>query len=150
MATTYATVQDLEGYVEGWSTDDEDAAERLIARAEDDVDWLLGVRPILDATGRKLDPASLWDWQAAALRRATCAQAEYRWALGEDFFRRSRPTHVKGPDFETFDKQPVIAPKAIRELQGAGLIVLGTVPDRRTFAAPGEGVAARTPPRWAS
>lgn len=147
---TYATVEDLEGYVEGWSTDDEDATERLLARAEDDVDWLAGVRPILDATGRKFDPAQLLDWQAAALRRATCAQAEYRWALGEDFFRRARPSHVKGPDFETFDRAPVIAPKAVRELQGAGLIVLGTVPNRTGFGPPNEGLAARTPPRWAS
>ncbi len=55
--------------------------ERLIARAEIDVDLVVGPWPRF-SNGRKFDPSSLSVTARAALSRATCAQVESscRWA----------------------------------------------------------------------
>jgi hypothetical protein len=120
---TYATQADLEAYVEGWVTDDVDATERLLERAERDVDSIL-VSPVpggRQTGGLRLDPASLPDWQKTALQRATCAQAEYRFTMGEEFFIRAQHDRVQGPEFRTDGRLPYIGPKVERELAGTGL-----------------------------
>ena len=113
---TYATAADFEAYVEGWDTTDAAALERLLGRAERDIDGLLGYHPIIAATGRKIDPATLEDWEAEALARAVCAQAEHRHLVTEPALAGATPTpglkRVKGPDFEKEYAVSVAAPKA--------------------------------------
>lgn len=100
---TYAQRADFEAYVDGWVTDDPAALDRLLERAERDIDLLMGNRPVLD-TGLKLALADLAPWEADALARAVCAQAEYRFTVGEAALRGGSATpvikSVKGPDFE--------------------------------------------------
>jgi hypothetical protein len=110
----YATVADFEAYVPGWVTDDADELDKLLERASRDIDSLLGpVRYRLDGVyaGFKLDPAAdLDDAGAAALARATCAQAEHRYRFVEPGLSAAAATggrvakSTKGPDFEqTFE-----------------------------------------------
>jgi hypothetical protein len=100
---TYATIADFEEYVEGWTTTNPDALERLLERAERDIDALLGPRPVDPDTGLKLDPPRLAAWERTALARATCAQAEYRFHAGETAWAGGTVAggggRVQGPDF---------------------------------------------------
>lgn len=100
----YATRGAFEAYVEGWSTGDPAALDRLLERASRDVDYLLGPRPALTTgtfAGFKVDPATLEAWQAAALSRATCAQAEYLFRVGDQDTAVGRaPSLIQGPDFQ--------------------------------------------------
>lgn len=98
---TYTTVADFEAYVPGWVTDDVAELKKLLMRAERDIDALLGNRPTIEATGLKYAPASLDDWQKAALSRAVCGQAEFLFALGPQAQVLPAGKRVKGPDFET-------------------------------------------------
>lgn len=118
---TYATQTDFEAYVEGWVTDDADALDRLLERAELDVDRILGPGQRRDDTGLLYDPANLTAAQAASLSRATCAQAEYRFRMGEEFFSAAQYEDVTGPDFSTKGRLPYYAPKVREELANAGL-----------------------------
>lgn len=78
---------------------------------------------VVQVPGRKIDPIIDIDAnQQLALSRATCAQVEYRNAMGERFFIRPQYPSVKGPDFTVQGKLPMIAPKARRELSQNGLI----------------------------
>jgi hypothetical protein len=139
--TTYATHTDLEAYIEGGSGLDAATADRLLERAERDVDYAAGGWPVVDPTaGLKFTPSALQDWQAAALNRATCAQAEYRLTMGEDFMVKAQYTRVQGPDFRVFGELPYIGPKTMRELASGGLLrpgpgygmgSVGTGPARR-------------------
>lgn len=98
---TYTTQAAFEAYVEGWVTDNGAALDRLLARAELDVDRLLGPGSRVDATGLRYDPTKLLPWEAEALSRAVCAQAEWRFARGEtDLVTAGSMKRVKGPDFE--------------------------------------------------
>ncbi len=101
----YATEAQFDSYVEGWNTTDPDALARLLERASRDIDRIFGPRhPVRAGTfaGFKLDPAALETWEAEALARATCAQAEHRFLTGEKELAGSRPVkRVKGPRFET-------------------------------------------------
>jgi hypothetical protein len=72
--------------------------------------------------GTRLDVWQLTPAQRAKIRDATCAQAEYRYLMGEDFFRRAQWQSVSGPEFTTQGKLPLIGPKVKRELQGVGLL----------------------------
>lgn len=117
---TYATVQDFEQYVEGWTTTNPDALERLLERAQRDIDALLGPRPADPDTGLKLTPARLAAWERTALARATCAQAEYRWRVGETGWSQPQAGgRVQGPDF-SYDVPSSgtsrVAPKLAAEL----------------------------------
>jgi hypothetical protein len=123
---TYATSAELTDYV----ADTPAAAslptdlDALLGRAERDVDSIL-ITPVpggRETTGLRVDPASLPDWQAQALSRATCAQAEYRVTMGEEFFVRAQHDRVYGPDFRTDGQLPHIGPKVERELAGTGLV----------------------------
>jgi hypothetical protein len=72
--------------------------------------------------GTRWDIWSIEPFQINCLRRATCAQAEYRDQMGEDFFIRAQYASVTGPEFQTTGQLPLIGPKARRELNGSGLI----------------------------
>lgn len=103
MSATYATQADFEAYVEGWTTTDPDALERMLERAERDIDAILGPIPVspLSTTGLKLDPSILKAWEAQALARAVCAQALYRHLTTDASIAAGRVTaKEKGPDFE--------------------------------------------------
>lgn len=133
---TYTDAAAFEAYVEGWVTDNPQALDRLLERAERDVDRMLGAWWPDETTGLKITVADLQTWQAAALSRAVCAQAEYRFKMGEDYFVRGQHQEVIGPDFQAKGKLPRFSPKAMEELQGAGLVRLQgrATPGRRTGA----------------
>lgn len=117
---TYATVADLETYI-GRDIDGAEG-ERVLGFAERDVDRILRQRGArVEATGLKFDPDDLGEHEATALMRATCAQAEYRLAKGEEFFVHAQHTRVGGPDFTTEGRLPYIGPKVRQELSGMGL-----------------------------
>lgn len=118
--SSYAVAADFASYVEGWQTDDSAALSRLLDRAERDIDTLLGDYTRNPATGLKLDPAALTTHQAYALRRATCAQAEYRFMMGEDFFVQDQFQFVSGPDFTRRGSLARIGPKVMGELANSG------------------------------
>jgi len=139
---TYATVGDLRAYTvdSGVGLPPVDAAgdaqlDRLLVRAERDVDRQLGFYIIDAATGLKFSPAALTVFPMAqrdALRRATCAQAEFRLAQGEDvegmMIGADDGVAAVGP--VSFSRFPVprIGPKVAEELAGSGLVVWsGTV-----------------------
>jgi hypothetical protein len=120
---TYAQASDLEAYVEGWVTDNPAAVDRLLERAERDIDYAAGAWPIADpVNGLKFVPGSLAAWQTKALVRATCAQAEYRFEMGEEFMVKAQHARVQGPDFAAWGRLPYIGPKALRELVSGGLL----------------------------
>jgi hypothetical protein len=123
---TYADVQDYEDYVEGWETTDEDGLNRLLYRAQMDVNTLL-TGPADHTTGLRVDPATeLTVHQANALARAVCAQAEYRNRMGESFFRENEPSSITGPDFSRSGRFGKIGDKVYAELRDGGLLVRGT------------------------
>jgi hypothetical protein len=123
----YATNAEFEAYVEGWTTTNGAALTRLLERASRDIDALMGPRRILTTgtyAGLKYDPTKLADAYADALSRATCAQAEYRFAIGEEeFAQHGTAGRVKGPDFEvelakgSSGGRPRIGPKVAVELE---------------------------------
>jgi hypothetical protein len=103
MPPLYVTGADFTAYVEGWVTDDAAALDRLLERAERDVEALFPLIPIVTTgtyAGHRFDPAGLAAWELAALKRAVCAQAEYRFTIGEEALAGPTPGDVKGPDFE--------------------------------------------------
>lgn len=75
--------------------------------------------------GTRWDIWAIRPFQVDALKRATCAQAEYRDQMGEDFYIRAQYQSVSGPEFQTTGALPLISPKARRELSGSGLIQYG-------------------------
>lgn len=124
----YATQAEFEAYVEGWVTENADALNRLLEAASRDIDVLLGPRRTLADgafAGMKLDPGALRDWEAAALSRATCAQAEYRADIGPvEWAAAGGGGRVKGPDFEVerptgaiAGDRPRVGPKVATELE---------------------------------
>lgn len=127
MTPTYATRADFEAYVEGWTTDNAQALDRLLERAEQDIDNLAATLPTVDdTTSHKFDVPNMTARDLDVLKRATCAQAEFRNAMGEPFFSRPQYDQVTGPDFATTGRLPWIGPKVYRELAGANLIPLST------------------------
>lgn len=122
--STYATIDAFRAYSPAAPTSDEEA-QRVLDQAERDLDVELfaPVDALRQATGLKYDPAALEPaWIEGAIERATCAQAEYRLAMGDDFFIRAQHDQVRGPDFTTSGRIPYLAPKAERELSGTGLL----------------------------
>lgn len=99
---TYATISDFEGTIEGWVTDDAAALERIIERAERDVDRVLGPLRRDPNTGLKVDPTNLTAPDRAALARAVSRQAHHRiTALGEGLSGEPArvASKISGPDF---------------------------------------------------
>src|SRR5262245_2307703 len=124
MDAAYATRAQFEAYVEGWTTEDSAALDRLLSRATDDIDAFLGDYSLIETgtwAGRKLDPATLTFAENRSLYRATCAQAQYRFEQGEEFFTRPAFNQVTGPEFTTSGMPGHVGPLAMRELSGTGL-----------------------------
>jgi hypothetical protein len=139
--STYATTADVTNYIEGYTVAtgaETQALDRLIQRAERDVDSCVGFVPRDETTGRKFDPATLSVADRNALRDATCAQVEYRREMGPAFFVRPQHVEVKGPDFQTKGVLPFIGARVWQELEGSGLLRLTT-----------SWRGARTRPPWA-
>lgn len=128
----YASVQDFKDYVtDRLALDDTTITNRLL-EAERDIDLVVGPIPVDMETGLKFIPADLEDDDAAALVRATCAQAEYRVEMGPAFFRRPQFNKTKGPDYETEGQAPIVGPAAMRELTYSRLLRLtASIGDRR-------------------
>jgi hypothetical protein len=125
---TYATKADCLAYIEGLTVDDDAAFDRVIERAEDQIDRVLG-QEVPVAGGRKYSGSTLTALEARtreALKRAVCAQVEYRIEMGERFFTRAQHESVSGPDFTTQGKLPRIGPKVWEELRSSGLARMTT------------------------
>jgi hypothetical protein len=124
MPPTYATQADFEAYAIGWTTTDAVELNKILMAAERDVDRVLGYQaPAREATGLRLDPTDLSTGWATALKRAVCAQAEYRIEKGPEFFRSAQYASVGGPKFSTTGVLPDIGPNVYRELAAApGLV----------------------------
>ena len=122
----YATISDLEAYVEGLDVAlaDEPRYNRELERASRDVDnYVGGASPLLES-GWRFDPLTLTAVESAALARATAAQTEYRLIKGPDFFVDQGAT-VQGPDFTITGSNRWFSPKAARELRLVGMIIGG-------------------------
>lgn len=149
MPPTYADADACLAYTEGLTIADPDAFDRLIERAESDVDRCLGLiaRDEDSATARKLNPDDLTATQVLQLSRATCAQVEYRLTMGEDYFIRPQYESVAGPDYTVTGKLPMIGPKVWAELEGSDLLRLT---DTWRRSAVGTAIGGdRTAPPWA-
>lgn len=125
---TYATAAQLRTYTnltEGVLADAE--ANALLTRAEQDIDSIAVVDRAYDpATGRRFNPATLSTNEARILRRATCAQAEYRRVMGNDFFVAGQYASVSGPNYSTTGTLGAVGAQVWRELAGTGFIRLAT------------------------
>lgn len=119
----YCTPTDLRDYgvLEGGSDDD---LETIIARAEMDLDqrafttWPRDPDP----TKRKFDPAGLDDVERDEVKRACCAQAEYRIEMGQEHFVRAQRYRVSRRGSSTEGKLPIIGPQVWAELRNSTLL----------------------------
>lgn len=85
---TYTTVTAVRSYAPELSMQDDDSIKNTIRKAERDVDGYAGFggAPNVD-TGLRFDPVSDLDVTTRdALSRATCAQTQYRFYMGDAFF----------------------------------------------------------------
>lgn len=98
MATYYATRSDVDAYLTDGSLPAGAEGDKLLERAERDVDNLLGPLPFNTTTGLHYNPADLQDWEAEALKRAVCAQAEWRLKQGDALLEPTRKL-IQGPAF---------------------------------------------------
>lgn len=125
---SYATAAQLRTYTELDSTALTDAAANLLLeKAEQDIDSLATVDRSYDETsGRRFTVADLSTTEALILRRATCAQAQYRKLMGMDFFTAGQYANVSGPDYSTSGTLGAIGPQVWREIGGTGFIKLSS------------------------
>lgn len=119
----YCTQADLTDYIEGLVIDNPAALEREIARAERDLDNLVfAVWPkATDPADRKIDPATLDDVETDDLKRAACAQVEYRLEMGPEHFVRAQRERVARRGVTLEGRLPAIGPKVWDELAGSTL-----------------------------
>lgn len=124
---SYATTEDLTAYVADDPTVElpGDPTD-LLQRAQRDLDRYLGWPAPLTDTPRVL---AVTAYQAAALRRATCAQAAYRAGREDEIRFPEDGVAGLGGAIQFNGRRPSrIAPVAEEELAGAGLM-------RRTLTA---------------
>lgn len=131
MAPIYVTQSDYSAYAAPTTVTDSAELDRILERAERDVDAFVGPWTV-ETNGRKFgslatNPKALTAQQQAALKNAVCAQAFYRiqngeeWALGGGDLYES----ANGPDFSTTSRRPRFSPQARQELRGSGLVIRG-------------------------
>lgn len=139
---TYATAAEVRTYTDVASLDalGDSEIEKLIDKAERDLDGAVGVYPVNEDTGLKFDPLTLTAGDARSVMLATCAQVEYRHVMGAEFFIRAQHENVDGPEFKTVGKLPYIGPEVWKELEQGGILHL------TTSWAPSGGIA----PPWDS
>ena len=126
---TYATRDDCLAYTEGLTVTNTAAFDRIIGRAERQIDQLLTVAGDPDVAGLKLsadDLAAMGARDRERLKLATCAQVEYRVAMGEEFFARHQYPSVSGPEFTLQGQLPLIGPKVASELESFAYAIVGT------------------------
>lgn len=128
----YATKDELDTFIVGgvisinaFISDDEVTA--VLADASRDIDRYVGPAWAFEDDGSRFGDLSVnaKDLEPAAviaLRRATCAQAEYRLAMGPDFFRQDQYETANGPDFSTTGTVGRIGVRAREELRWSGLV----------------------------
>jgi hypothetical protein len=119
----YATSADLAAYLAATREDlpaptDQGALEALLIEAQQDVDVAVGPFPKL-ASGLALDPSTLTAPQQAALRRATCAAAEFRLDSEDE---SGATEFLAGPLTVGWRGSRPPGPKVIEALAGYGLI----------------------------
>jgi hypothetical protein len=120
---TYATLEEAKAYSDLLVELDDAEITKLLEKSERDVDSLLDGPPN-PTTGLKRDPGTMTTAEAAALSRATSAQAEYRYAMGPDFFREPQYQSVSGPNFSRTGTADFIGPQVRRELASAASTTL--------------------------
>jgi hypothetical protein len=125
---SYATQAQFEDYAVGWNTDDPATLAKHLRDATFDVDSVLP-RVDLESDGTKYgdlaggsNPKGLTAAQLVCVRRAVCAQVEYRSRMGPEFFATDQHENVSGSDFSKTGKLGFVAPAAIRELDRVGLV----------------------------
>lgn len=124
----YATADEFKAYAEdilrpGELPADDAGIERLIARAERDVDNAVGGPPHPD-TDRRVDPATISPAQQAALSRATCAAAVFRISQRERVLVGADDgiQTMAGLTFRPASWLPRQSPVMLQELSGYGLL----------------------------
>lgn len=111
-------------YSAPFTVNDANEVDRVLERAERDVDDYVGPWPVDSATGRKLgSSAGLSAYQTAMLKDAVCVQALWRINAGPDAFIDSPYDSVSGPDFSTQGKRKRTSPQARAMLRDAGLVI---------------------------
>lgn len=134
---TYTDADACSAYIEGLTIDDPDGFDRLIAKAERDVDRALGLYFHRDeTTGLKIDPTTLIQADQDVLSRATCAQVEYRIEMGDAFFTRAQFQQAQGPDYATTGTLPYIGPAVVRELEQSPTLLRLSAPWNTHGGAP--------------
>lgn len=122
---TYASVADLVAYTDGIDlpapgSPEHINLEKILSRAEQQIDGMITWDGDENVTAhRRVTPADLDQWDQDCLKLATCAQAEYRLHMGEDFFKGGQYKMVSGPDFQTQGSLPLIGPRTWEELSAA-------------------------------
>ena len=123
---TYSTVTQFRAYVEHLHGDaglhalGDEQIERLLERAERDLDGLLGW-PAPVAAGPRVDLATLTPFESVALSRATCAQAAFRVLRDEtDLVEGFDGIASVGEVTFSRDRPPVMSPQVAVELSGTG------------------------------
>lgn len=121
----YADLTDLSAYIVGLVIDDPAGLENTIADAERDLDrrvFVTKAYEVDDPATRKWDPATLTAIEADELKRATCAQVEYRLEQGPEFFVRAQRDRTSRRNVTLEGKLPLIGPKVWTELAGSDLV----------------------------
>jgi hypothetical protein len=121
---SYATADDLTAYAADLTVTiplDPATVDRLLARAAEDVDRVIGPYAVWMGGDRKLDPALLTTAARSALSRATCAQACHRLALGADYFDVEVEDLLAG-DIRVLKSAQRITPRVAEILSGSGLL----------------------------
>ena len=104
MALTYAVLSDFRAWM-GDPTIAESLVTRPLKMAHKDIDTACGPGPVFADTGLRfatdevLTTPVLTVARARILQEATCAQAEYRMVMGEDFMIKDQYANEQGPDY---------------------------------------------------
>lgn len=119
---TYATKDNYIAETGGEVTDP-DGFERILLRAERQVDDLLTGYGPLGVNGLRIDPAiDLDSVERACLMRATVAQVSYRLEMGEEFFRTNEVASPSGPDFGHSGRRGKYHDDVYAELRRGGIL----------------------------
>ena len=137
---TYATIDDYREQTGDATTSDAEVT-RLLEAAERDVDRAVGFHPTNEDTGLKFDPVTMHARDSKSIRRATIVQAQYRAAMGDEFFVKDQYAEVSGPEFTTKGKLARISPAVFDELQNGNVLNLSTSWKGAGDAPPWEGFA---------
>ncbi len=114
-------------YTAGFQVSSGTELDRVLERAERDIDDYAGPWSVDSATGRKLSSAGLTADELTLVKDAVCCQALWRVQAGPDEFVQPQYDSVSGPDFSTQGKRSRISPEAKRLLSQAGVVRRGAM-----------------------